>query len=165
MGVRTQSKMIEVFNLGPKSSVSGDEIQTKLPFGENNMDYRILLVYRDTGNHSAGWYPLVVCAWCFFVLFTHLEEYVVTMINVFYFWYLLRSGPLFSGVAAPRESLRCIAIPAACYRKLYVFQIIVPSGIMKYVSYWMHARWGVCSCVWVCVWALLFIMFYTCLHI
>lgn len=46
--------MIEIFNLGLNSSVSRDEMQTKRPFGEKDMDYMILLlVYRDRGNHLA----------------------------------------------------------------------------------------------------------------
>ena len=54
MGIRATNKMIEIFNLGLNSNVSRDEMQTKRPFGEKDMDYRIpLLVHRDTGNHSA----------------------------------------------------------------------------------------------------------------
>lgn len=45
--------MIEISNLGLNSSVSRDEMQTKHPFGEKDMDYKILLLlYRDRGNHS-----------------------------------------------------------------------------------------------------------------
>lgn len=68
--------MIEIFNHRPNSSESRDEMQTKRSFGKNDADYRILLlVHRDTGNHSAVWYRLVGCAWCYCVLFTHPEEY------------------------------------------------------------------------------------------
>lgn len=53
------------------SSVSRDEMQTKRPFGEKDMDYKILLlVYRDRSNHSAVWYPALGCAQCYCMLFT-----------------------------------------------------------------------------------------------
>lgn len=85
MEIRAKNKMIEIFNLGLNSRVSRDEMQTKRPFGEKDMDYKILLlVYRDTGNHSAVWYPVVGCAWCYCMLSTHTEEYMMTMINVFF---------------------------------------------------------------------------------
>lgn len=126
------------------------------------MDYKILLlVHRDTGNHSAVWYPLVGCAWCNCVLFTHPEEYVMTVINVFYLWHPLRSRLLFSGVAALREPLCCIASPAACYKRLYVFQVMDPSGIMKWIAYWMQEELPVCVCMCVCIQAIFFIIYCT----
>jgi len=74
--------MIEIFNLWLNS---GDEMQTKHPFGENSMDYMILLlVYRDPGNHSAALYPFVGGARCHYMLFAHLEEYMMTVISVFH---------------------------------------------------------------------------------
>lgn len=44
IGIRAKNKMIENFNLGLNSSVSRDEMQTKSPFGEKDMDYKILLL-------------------------------------------------------------------------------------------------------------------------
>lgn len=41
----------------------------------------LLPFHRDTGNHSAVWYPGV--GWCYCVPFTHPEEYMMTMINAF----------------------------------------------------------------------------------
>lgn len=70
--------MIENFNLGLNSR---DEMQTKHPFGENGMDYTILLlVCRDPGNHSAASYLLVGGALCHCVLSPRAEEYAMIVI-------------------------------------------------------------------------------------
>lgn len=139
--------MIEIFNLGLNHSVSRDEMQTKRPFGEKDMDYKILLlVHRDTGNHSAVWYPLVGCAWCYCMLFAHPEEYMMTMINVFHLWHLLRSRPLFSGVATPPRVFVLHCQPCSMLQ-----EIVCVSGCG---SLWhnethclLNAREAACTCV------------------
>lgn len=55
---------------------------------------------------------------------------------LFYLQHLLESRPIFSGFANAQESLCCTGSPAACYKRLYVFQVIDPSGIMKYIAFW-----------------------------
>lgn len=57
IGIKPENSVIEIFNLRLHSR---HEMQTKHPFGENGMDYTILLlVYRDPGNCSAALCPLI----------------------------------------------------------------------------------------------------------
>lgn len=95
----TTNRMIEIFNLTLNSRASRDEMQTKRPFGESDMDYRILLlVYRDTGNRSTVWYPPAGCVWCYGVLFFFFFYSPWRIYDgydqCFYPWHSLRSSPL-----------------------------------------------------------------------
>lgn len=44
----------------------------------------------------------------------------------------------FSAVATPGELLCYIASPAAFYKKLYMFQVMDPSGIMKHIAHCLY---------------------------
>lgn len=93
----TTNRMIEIFNLTLNSRASRDEMQTKRPFGESDMDYRILLlVYRDTGNRSTVWYPPAGCLVlrCAFFFFYSPWRIYDGYDQCFYLWHFLRSSPL-----------------------------------------------------------------------
>lgn len=111
----TTNRMIEIFNLTLNSRASRDEMQTKRPFGESDMDYRILLlVYRDTGNRSTVWYPPAGCVWCYGVLFFF---FLLTLKNIWWLWSMFLSLTLFKELTSyilvlqPPESLS-VALPA-----------------------------------------------------
>lgn len=136
VGIRAKNKMIEIFNLGLNSSASKNEMQTKLPFGEKDMDYKILLlVYRDRDNHSAVWYPVVLDATVCF-----LFRILCSDSDFFCPCHLLSSTHIFFffAVATPGELLCYIASAAAFYKKLYMFQVIDPSGIMKHIAHCLY---------------------------
>lgn len=126
VGIRAKNKMIEIFNLGLNSSASKNEMQTKLPFGEKDMDYKILLlVYRDRDNHSAVWYPVVLDATVCFLF----KKYAVTLISFppFCRWHLLRSRHVFFLLLQPQESFY-VTLPALQHftRNCICFRLWIP---------------------------------------
>lgn len=112
IGIRAKNKMIEIFNLGLNSSVSRDEMQTKRPFGEKDMDYKILLlVHRHRQSLSRLISCWRLCFWCYCMLYSHPEEYVMTVINVSFPVTPFKQKILIFLVLQPLESLS-VALPA-----------------------------------------------------
>lgn len=147
--MRLKNKMIEIFNLGLNSSMSRDEMQTKRPFGEKHMDYRIsLLVHRDASNHSC---LISSCRLCLMLLYAFYSPWRISVINVLLSMKPFKEQTLifwccnFPGVFM----LNCL--PAACYKRLYVFQVTDPYGIMKYIAYWMQEElpMSMCACLYI----------------
>lgn len=133
--------MIEIFNLGLNSR---NELQTKHPFGENCMDYIILLlVHRDPGQSlscfisSRRWCLMPLCSFP-----AHLEECMMTVIRRFHLSHLLSCRFLFSGAIGRRDALCCIVIPAARYNRLYAFQNIDPDAAAEHIMS--------CLCLFLC---------------